>query len=129
MPTLDADAAAALARSGVLLDARAGERYRGESEPIDPRAGHIPGARSVPTAGNLDTAGLLRPAAELTARFVAAGVEPGRQVGVYCGSGVTAAHQVAVLAGQGTAAALYPGSWSQWSADPDRPAATGAEPG
>jgi thiosulfate/3-mercaptopyruvate sulfurtransferase len=129
MPTLDAAGAAALARSGVLMDARAGERYRGETEPVDPRAGHIPGARNVPTAGNLDAAGLLLPAAELAARFAAAGVGPGQRVGVYCGSGVTAAHGIAVLAGRGVAAALYPGSWSQWSADPDRPAATGADPG
>ncbi len=128
MPVLDADAAADLARTGVLLDARAGERYRGETEPIDPRAGHIPGARSAPTADNL-AAGQLKPAAELADRFAALGITPGQSVGVYCGSGVTAAHEVAVLAGQGIAAALYPGSWSQWSADPDRPAATGAEPG
>jgi thiosulfate/3-mercaptopyruvate sulfurtransferase len=129
MPVLDADAAASLARTGILLDARAGERYRGETEPVDPRAGHIPGARSAPTTGNLDPSGRLRSATELADRFAALGMTPERSVGVYCGSGVTAAHEVAVLAGQGIAAALYPGSWSQWSADPDRPAASGPEPG
>ena len=134
LPTVDADEAAALARSGVLLDARAGARYRGEVEPIDPQAGHVPGARSVPTADNLDAAGRFRPAAELTARFAALGVGAsdsigGGTVGVYCGSGVTAAHEIAALAIAGIDAALYPGSWSQWSSDPDRPVATGADPG
>jgi thiosulfate/3-mercaptopyruvate sulfurtransferase len=129
MPVLDADAAAVLARDGILLDARAGERYRGETEPIDPRPGHIPGARSAPTAGNVDADGLLRPAAELTARFAEVGATGPQPVGVYCGSGVTAAHEVAVLAGCGIEAALYPGSWSQWSSDPGRPVVTGAEPG
>jgi thiosulfate/3-mercaptopyruvate sulfurtransferase len=130
LPVLDADAAAALPSSGgVLLDARAGERYRGEVEPIDPRAGHVPGAVSAPTTGNLGADGTFHPVAVLTERFAALGVRPGTPVGVYCGSGVTAAHEVAALAAAGIEAALYPGSWSQWSADPARPAATGPEPG
>ncbi|KAK1185234.1 sulfurtransferase [Streptomyces sp. NBS 14/10] len=128
LPVLDADEAAALADKGLLLDARAAERYRGESEPVDPRAGHIPGAVSAPTGDNLAADGTFRPAAELRARFAALGADGGTPVGVYCGSGVTAAHQVAALALAGIDAALFPGSWSAWSADPDRPAVTGAHP-
>jgi thiosulfate/3-mercaptopyruvate sulfurtransferase len=125
MPVLDADDAADLPDDGVLLDARAAERFRGEVEPVDPQAGHIPGARSAPTVGNLADDGTFRPAAELAERFAALGVRDDRPVGVYCGSGVTAAHQVAALATLGVDAALYPGSWSQWSNDPGRPVAVG----
>jgi len=125
MPVLTADQAAALADGdGVLLDARAGERYRGEVEPVDPRAGHVPGAVNAPTSGNL-TGGAFSAAAVLAERFAALGVRPGTTVGVYCGSGVTAAHEIAALAEAGIEAALWPGSWSQWSADPGRPVATG----
>jgi thiosulfate/3-mercaptopyruvate sulfurtransferase len=128
MPVLTADEAAALAEGdGVLLDARAGERYRGEVEPVDPRAGHVPGAISAPTTVNLDADGRFRTAAVLGERFATLGVQPGTTVGVYCGSGVTAAHEVAALAEAGIEAALWPGSWSQWSADPARPVATGPE--
>jgi thiosulfate/3-mercaptopyruvate sulfurtransferase len=126
MPVLSADEAAALAGGdGVLLDARAAERYRGEVEPVDPRAGHVPGAVSAPTAENLGADGRFRTVAVLSERFAALGVRPGTTVGVYCGSGVTAAHEVAALAEAGIDAALWPGSWSQWSADPTRPVATG----
>jgi thiosulfate/3-mercaptopyruvate sulfurtransferase len=126
MPVIAADDAGALPRSGgVLLDARAAERYRGEVEPVDPRAGHVPGATSAPTTGNLAADGTFLPAGELADRFAALGVRPEATVGVYCGSGVTAAHEVAALAVAGVVAALWPGSWSQWSADPDRPVATG----
>ena len=128
LPTLTADEAAELAAHGRLLDARAAERYSGETEPIDPRAGHIPGARSAPTSENLGPDGRFAPAEALRKRFAAVGAEPGRPVGVYCGSGVTAAHQVAALALAGVDAALYPGSWSQWSSDPGRPVATGPDP-
>lgn len=125
MPVLTADEAAALpGRGGVLLDARAAERYRGEVEPVDPKAGHVPGAVSAPTTDNLD-GGRFRTAAVLTERFAALGVRPGTTVGVYCGSGVTAAHEVAALAEAGIDAALWPGSWSEWSNDPSRPVATG----
>jgi thiosulfate/3-mercaptopyruvate sulfurtransferase len=125
LPTLTADEAAALPATGTLLDARAGERYRGEVEPVDPRAGHIPGAVSAPTTGNLrDGVPLFKAADELRERF--AGVSG--PVGVYCGSGVTAAHEIAALAVAGIDAALYPGSWSAWSSDPDRPAAVGERP-
>ncbi|MBB4925690.1 sulfurtransferase [Kitasatospora kifunensis] len=128
LPTLDADQAAELARTGLLLDARAGERYRGEVEPLDPQAGHIPGAVSAPTFENNAADGRFRSAAELVERFRALGVE-GQQVGVYCGSGVTAAHQALALAVAGHQVALYPGSWSEWSNDPRRPVATGADRG
>jgi thiosulfate/3-mercaptopyruvate sulfurtransferase len=125
MPVLTADEAAALAAGdGVLLDARAAERFRGEVEPVDPRAGHVPGAVSAPTTENL-TAGRFVAAAALRERFAALGVTPGKEVGVYCGSGVTAAHEIAALAEAGIDAALWPGSWSQWSNDPERPVATG----
>uniref|UniRef100_UPI000829F127 sulfurtransferase n=1 Tax=Nocardia xishanensis TaxID=238964 RepID=UPI000829F127 len=122
LPVVDADAVAKW--KGVLLDARAGERYRGEVEPVDPKAGHIPGAVSAPTAENLDADGRFRAAAELRERFAGFGSGP---VAVYCGSGITAAHQVAALAVAGVEAALYPGSWSQWSNDPKRQVATGAQ--
>ena len=129
MPVLSIDEAAALPSTGVLLDARAGERFRGEVEPIDPRAGHVPGAVSAPSGENLDGEGRFLPAAVLTDRFAALGATGDRPVGVYCGSGVFAAHEVAALAVAGVDAALWPGSWSQWANDPDRPAATGPDPG
>jgi thiosulfate/3-mercaptopyruvate sulfurtransferase len=125
---LDADGAAALARTGVLFDARAGERYRGEVEPIDRVGGHIPGAVSVPTDQNVAAGGRFLPAGELAARFKALGASDGSQVGVYCGSGVSGAHEVLALAVVGIDAALYVGSWSQWSSDPSRPVAVGPDP-
>ena len=130
MPVLDADAAAGLASRGALLDARARERYRGEKEPVDPVAGHIPGAISAPTTGNVGPDGRFLPSAGLRARFAALGVEangpvPGGNVGAYCGSGVAAAHEVLALEIAGIAASLYVGSWSNWVADPARPVATG----
>jgi len=127
LPVLTIDDAAAYPGAGVLLDARAGERYRGEVEPIDPRAGHIPGAVSAPTTENVDAAGRFLPPEQLRARFAALGVEPGRGVAAYCGSGVTAAHEVAALALAGFDAALFPGSWSQWANDADRPVAVGSD--
>lgn len=129
MPTLDGEQALALGRHGVLLDARAPERYAGEVEPIDPVAGHIPGAVNAPTVGNVDGIGRLRPAADLAARFADVGAGPGKPVGAYCGSGVTAAHEVLALRVAGIDAALYVGSWSEWVTDPSRPVATGAAPG
>ncbi|MFC7449570.1 sulfurtransferase [Rhodococcus daqingensis] len=128
LPTVTADEVAALAVDGVLLDARAGERYRGEVEPVDPRAGHIPGARSAPTTENLDGTGRFADPGALRRRFAGMGADGSAPVAVYCGSGVTAAHEVAALAVAGIEAALYPGSWSQWCGDPDRPAATGPTP-
>ena len=129
MPVLSIDQAAELpASGGVLLDARAAERYRGEVEPIDPRAGHVPGAVSAPTTANLEPDGTFLRMTELVDRFVTLGVGPRTMVGVYCGSGVNAAHEVAALAAAGIEAALWPGSWSQWAADPSRPASTGRQP-
>jgi thiosulfate/3-mercaptopyruvate sulfurtransferase len=131
MPTLDADGAARLAAEGVLLDARAASRYRGEVEPVDPIAGHIPGARSAPTTNNVDGTGRFVPVDQLQEWFAGLGITddaPDTPVGVYCGSGVTAAHTVLGLEVAGRAAALYPGSWSEWITDPDRPVAVGPEP-
>ncbi|OKJ00898.1 sulfurtransferase [Kitasatospora sp. CB01950] len=126
LPTVDAAGAAELGRAGLLLDARAGERYRGETEPIDPRAGHIPGATSAPTTENLAADGRFLPAADLASRFAALGVTDPANTAVYCGSGVTAAHQLLALELAGhKGAALYPGSWSEWSADPENPVAIG----
>ncbi|GGP98913.1 sulfurtransferase [Streptomyces roseolilacinus] len=129
LPLLDADGAAALARTGLLLDARAGERYRGEVEPIDPVAGHIPGAVSAPTTENVAEDGRLLPPEALAARFAELGAADAPEVGVYCGSGVSAAHEVLALEAAGLRAALYAGSWSEWSRDPDRPVATGPDRG
>ncbi|MER8032909.1 sulfurtransferase [Streptomyces bauhiniae] len=125
---LDADSAAELAGSGVLLDARAGERYRGEVEPIDRVGGHIPGALSAPTTENVGPDGRFLPAADLRDRFKALGVSGDAPVGVYCGSGVSAAHEALALAVAGIPAALYVGSWSEWSNDPSRPVAVGPDP-
>lgn len=126
LPTIDLDGAAVLPEHGVLLDARAAERFRGEVEPVDPVAGHIPGAVSAPTAALLGADGRFLPDDVLRERFAALGVgrDPAAPVGAYCGSGVTAAHTVAALAHLGIDAALYPGSWSQWCHH-DRPVATG----
>jgi thiosulfate/3-mercaptopyruvate sulfurtransferase len=125
---LDADGAASIARAGLLLDARTGERYRGETEHVDPVAGHIPGAVSAPTAENVNPDGTFRPAADLAARFTALGAAGDRPVAAYCGSGVTAAHEVLALTLAGIPAALYIGSWSNWITDPTRPVATGPSP-
>ena len=130
MPTVDIDEAGAAAARGALLDVRAAERYLGRAEPVDPRAGHVPGARNAPTAALVGAAGTFRDPEGLRAHFAAHGVVlPGPGAGepwtVSCGSGVTAAHTVAALASLGIPARLWPGSWSQWSADPGRPVATG----
>jgi thiosulfate/3-mercaptopyruvate sulfurtransferase len=126
MPTLDAETAAARAVAGVLLDVRTAPRYRGETEPIDPVAGHIPGAVNLPAAEYVDGDGRLAPPEVLRARFAEVGVRPGVPVGAYCGSGVTAAQAVLALHVAGYPdAALYVGSWSEWITDPRRPVATG----
>ncbi|HZR52141.1 MAG TPA: sulfurtransferase [Streptosporangiaceae bacterium] len=145
MPLLDADAAAELASGdGVLIDVRTGERYRGETEPIDPVAGHIPGAVNLPISETANGDGTFRSADELAETFAALGVShagvggphtgvgvphagvgvPHAGVGAYCGSGVTAARGVLALAIAGIPAALYVGSWSDWISDPTRPIAT-----
>ncbi|MFL6162331.1 MAG: sulfurtransferase [Jatrophihabitantaceae bacterium] len=128
LPVLTAEDAARLAAVGRLVDVRAPERYRGEHEPIDPVAGHIPGAVNLPTTANVDAAGRFRPPAELRHRFgeLTADASADNPVGVYCGSGVTAAHTALAMYEIGLPAVLYPGSWSEWITDPDRPVATGA---
>jgi len=122
---LDADGAAAVARDGILLDARAPERYRGETEPIDPVAGRVPGAVNVPTTETVGPDGRFKSAELLRDLFSAKGVRADMPVGAYCGSGVTAAHSVLALHEAGIDAALYVGSWSEWVTDPSRPVATG----
>ncbi len=122
MPVVTADDVRSV---DVLIDARAAVRYRGETEPIDPVAGRIPGAVNVPTALNLVDDGRFRPADELRGLYAAVGATDGASVAAYCGSGVTAAHDVLALEIAGVAAALYPGSWSEWITDPTRPVETG----
>ena len=122
---VDADALLKSLGRVTLLDARAGERYRGEVEPLDKRAGHIPGARSRFFKDNLDAQGRFKPAAELRAAFTAFGAAPA-QVVHQCGSGVTACHNLLAMEVAGLpGSVLYPGSWSEWSADPARPVAVG----
>ena len=112
----------------LVLDARVAPRYRGETEPIDPRAGHVPGARNAPWTENLtdDAVPVFRSAEALRARYDALGA--GREEAVvYCGSGVTACHDLLALHLAGLRGTLYAGSWSEWSSDPELPAATGPE--
>ena len=113
----------------LLVDARAPERYAGEHEPVDPVAGHIPGAVDVPTADNLAPDGRFKTADELRRTYAAVGAVAGADVAAYCGSGVTACHDVLALAAARVPAALYAGSFSEWVSDPgsagdDRPALT-----
>ncbi len=126
-----AQVAAALGdRSRLLIDARAPERYAGHVEPIDPVAGHVPGAVNHPFAANLTPDGRFAPAARLRALWLErlGGTEPGRAI-VMCGSGVTACHDLLALEAAGLpGAALYAGSWSEWIRDPARPVARGACP-
>ncbi|MEV1287033.1 sulfurtransferase [Micromonospora sp. NPDC049679] len=126
LPVLDAEGAARLAAGeGVLVDVRAAPRYRGETEPIDPVAGHIPGAVNLPITEQIDADGRFRGADQLRSRFAEVGVDDRVRVGAYCGSGVTAAQAVLALHLAGRPdAALYVGSWSDWITDPARPVAT-----
>ena len=117
-----------LSGATVLLDARAAERYRGETEPIDPRPGHVPGAVSAPWSANLDDDGCFLSPRALRARYDALGAAD-RPVVAYCGSSLSATHDLLALELAGIdGARLYEGSWSHWSSDPSRPAAVGAEP-
>jgi thiosulfate/3-mercaptopyruvate sulfurtransferase len=127
---LDKLAVRALPEGAVILDARSPERYRGETEPIDPRAGHIPGARSAFHKLNLtdEPAPVFRPPDELRERYDALGARDAEPV-VYCGSGVTACHDLLALHLAGRRGRLYSGSWSEWSSDPRLPAVRGPEPG
>jgi len=111
----------------LLIDARAAERFRGETEPLDPVAGHIPGARNLPSASNLDGSGRFLPKSELRERYEAVTEHaPTEDVVCYCGSGVTACHDLLAMERAGIhGARLYPGSWSEWCADANRPVETG----
>ncbi|MEO6896204.1 MAG: sulfurtransferase [Caldimonas sp.] len=126
-PTVDANSVAARGPIRAVLDARSGERFRGEVEPIDAVAGHIPGALNRFHRANLDEGGAFKPAAMLRDEFAAllAGRAPADVIHS-CGSGVTACHNLFAMEHAGLAGSvLYPGSWSEWSADPERPIARG----
>jgi thiosulfate/3-mercaptopyruvate sulfurtransferase len=120
---VDADAVAqSIEFGGTVIDARAAERFRGEVEPLDPRAGHVPGAINRFHGAALGPDGHHLPTPELVEVFAGIGANPI----VYCGSGVTACHAILAMTEVGlTGARLYPGSWSEWSSDPQRPLATG----
>lgn len=121
---------AEFATTGLLIDARSAERYRGEQEPIDPVAGHIPGAVNRPLQQNLTADGLFKSKTVLQQewRYFMGDYQP-QQVAHYCGSGVTACHNLLAMEHAGLSGSkLYPGSWSEWIRDPQRPVATGAEP-
>jgi thiosulfate/3-mercaptopyruvate sulfurtransferase len=125
MPTISADEAATLAEQSRLFDARPRASYVGD--PAKAGTGHIPGAIHAPAGGNIAD-GKFRPSGELQAGFSQLGADSSGPIGVYCGSGNSAAHAIAAMAAAGLQASLYVGSWSAWSADPARPAATGTEP-
>jgi len=116
-------------RTGTILDARVGERYRGETEPIDPKAGHIPGAVSAPWIENLDANARFKSKEELRKHYKKLGVDAEHGAVVYCGSGVNSCHDLLALELAGFEnVKLYAGSWSDWSSR-DAPVATGSEPG
>lgn len=130
MPTIEADEAATLAREGLLIDARGKAAYvGGPTEPGKPGNGHIPGAINAPSTGNIGPDSCFKPHEELCVSFAEIGADGSRRIGVYCGSGNAAAHKIAALHAAGVDAALYVGSWSAWSADPQRPVATGPDRG
>lgn len=129
MPTVTADELRGHLsdKSRLLIDARSPERYRGEAEPIDPVAGRIPGALNRPIASNVQADGRFKPASRLREEFnTLLDDRPVDQVVHYCGSGITACHNIFAMELAGfSAAALYPGSWSEWCSDRQRPVATG----
>ena len=124
-PTLTAQQSGA--GTVTLLDARAPERFRGDVEPVDPVAGHIPGAKNLPSTAVLADDGTFLDDAALARLLDDRGIDRGDGVGAYCGSGVSATVTVAALAALGREAALFPGSWSEWCSDPNRPVGRGAE--
>lgn len=128
MPVLDADSALALATRGVLLDARKATSYQGsvpaaEGSPV----GHIPGAHNYPAARSLTAGGDVLPIEVLRRQLLEVGADGSVEVGVYCGGGVAATHVIAALSALGIPAALYPGSWSEWVRDPNRPVEVAAQ--
>jgi thiosulfate/3-mercaptopyruvate sulfurtransferase len=125
LPTLTAQQAGST--DVTLLDARAPERFRGDTEPVDPVAGHIPNAQNLPSTVVLGSDGTFLTNDALAQQLSDRGVDPGRRLGIYCGSGVSATVTVAGLAAVGYRAALFPGSWSEWISDPNRPIARGDE--
>lgn len=128
LPALSIEEAAGFPTHGTLLDVRAAERYRGEVEPMDPRPGHIPGALNAPTTENVDEHGRLHSSEALRERFISLGVDPEKPVASYCGSGINGAHSTLALELAGFEAVLYPGSFSEWSNNYDRPVITGRQP-
>jgi thiosulfate/3-mercaptopyruvate sulfurtransferase len=124
-PTLSAQQSGA--GDVTLLDARAPERFRGDVEPVDPVAGHIPGAKNLPSTAVLADDGTFLDDAALARLLDDRGIDCGAGVGAYCGSGVSATVTVAALAALGRETALFPGSWSEWCSDPSRPVGRGAE--
>jgi thiosulfate/3-mercaptopyruvate sulfurtransferase len=128
LPVLTAADVIALPVTGILVDAREPARYTGESEPLDPVAGHIPGAINLPTSANLGSDGRFLAPDELWARFTASGLHGRDPIVVYCGSGVTAAHEILALQVAGLEGVMYPPSWSGWVSDPSHPVATGSIP-
>ena len=127
LPVLDADGAAAMARDGLLLDSRVRVNYIGG--PGEPRRGHIPGAVSAPAADVLTEAGTFADPDTVRHLYATLGADGTRAIGVTCGAGISAAHSVLALASIGVTAAMFPGSWSAWSADPGRPVVIGGLPG
>jgi thiosulfate/3-mercaptopyruvate sulfurtransferase len=129
LPVIDGDQAAALARSGVLLDSRIRPNYiGGRVAPGNPARGHIPGAISAPAADNLGDPGTFTDNDTLSTLYAALGADGSKPIGVYCGVGISATHDIAALAMLGLDAALFPGSWSAWASDPTRPVIIGAKP-
>ena len=129
MATADIKTVGEWPEHGVLIDVRAPERYEGQTEPMDARAGHIPGAVNMPTGAFLDGKGRFLPPEQIREMFADLGVTHGKEAVIYCGSGVNACHALAAMEVAGLEAGrLYPGSWSQWAASRDRPIALGPDP-
>ncbi|BDV31821.1 sulfurtransferase [Microbacterium terricola] len=126
--TVTIDEAARLPQTGILVDVRAPEHYRGRTAAFDPAAGHIPGAINIPTISHIDSAGRFRTPDEIRATLAAHGIAAGVPVALYCGSGIAATHSALAFALAGVDALVFPGSWSQWSRTRGRPISTGAEP-